>query len=322
MAKRALSPRFWKRALEVHGLSGVIRAGLRSLRPHGDDTEDTPYLDLTAVSDDPIETLYKGIEAGATPVISIPISSLRVESLGLRLDDLDNNPYTRTVAEYISGEHTTYSGSALERHLTSWQPKSLAEFLGLDPDHSSELLRSPLQAEILPWEVAVTYEDLVARRERAERSLALKFGPRSGGHGATTHGPVSEELGRYRFDKHRQVAESMGRDAGLKDRSDPTWWDPSRGGYVEAQLLVDESVAVGVVREGKHRTAALAALGVERMVVALPARYPMVHRSEAASWPGVRSEVFTLEQALGVFDRFFAGVAPWASIPGNPHQAR
>lgn len=281
------------------------------MRTRGDTEDERSYLDLVGVTTDPIEAIYLGLDDGRIPVMTIPMRSLRVESLGLRLDDLETNPYTRTVAAYLSGEHVEYAGSELERHLEKWRPQSLAQFLGLPPGEKDPYLLAPMQVEILPWERPASPEELVARREANERTWALKFGPGAPGHGSTTYGPASDQLGRYRFAKHCDLAASIASHASRADRDDPRWWDPDRGGFVEVQLMIDDGEAVAVVREGKHRSAALAALGTKEMIVAIPPTYPLIHRSEVASWPYVRSGIFTIEQALCVFDRFFAGVAPW-----------
>ena len=80
---------------------------------------------------------------------------------------------------------------------------------------------------------------------------------------------------------------------------------PGKDGLARAQILCHADDFVALVTKGHHRVAALSALGhANAPFWPLP---EMVRREEATDWPGVRSGIFTLEQALAVFDRMFAG---------------
>jgi len=89
-----------------------------------------------------------------------------------------------------------------------------------------------------------------------------------------------------------------------------TWWVPDQGGYVEVQILAAGDSWAALVSDGKHRTTALGAVGAKDLLVSIPSRYPVVRREDVASWPAVCSGLYTVEQALEVFDRFLAGAPP------------
>jgi hypothetical protein len=254
--------------------------------------------------------MHLGFEAGAIPLLRVPVGALRAERLGSGIEDAEINPFTRTVADFLSATCVTYEGSALQRFYASWQPTTLDEFLGVATDPHSKL-RGRLVADVLPWERPAQPDELDARREAEERTWLLKFGEAPGGpHGSSYFGPTSDALGAYRFGKHTRVAASMAKDAARKDTLDEDWWDPARGGYVEVQILVGDGRWAGIVREGKHRTTALAALDIPSLIASIPPHYPVLRREEARSWPGVRQGLYTLDEALGVFDRFLSGEAP------------
>jgi hypothetical protein len=79
-----------------------------------------------------------------------------------------------------------------------------------------------------------------------------------------------------------------------------------------AQLLIRDGEHRVFVRSGKHRIAALGALGHRQITVQLARRYhpALIHREDASSWPLVRSAFYTRDQALAIFDRIFAGQQP------------
>ncbi len=269
-------------------------------------------VDLTSRTADPIEAISLAIQTGATPVIRVPLAALRHKRLGIRIDDVVTNPFTRTVAEYLSGECTTYTESTLWRYCQAWQPASLAEFVGLEvADDGSDLAR-PLAAIVLPWEHGGDRAELSARRKTHERKWTLKFGPSpSGSHGySSSCGPTSDSYGEHRFGWHCEVAASIAELASARGIAGDTWWVPDQGGYVEVQILAAGDSWAGLVSDDKHRTTALGAVGAKDLLVSIPSHYPVVRREEVASWPAVRSGLYTAEQALEVFDRFLAGAPP------------
>ena len=305
-AKTYLSPDYWKKTREVHGADGVSREISRIvLRRKAGQSERQPHVDLSEVTRDPIEALYLvgGSDPVVMPGIRVPIGSLRHQRLGVRIDDEVSNPFTRSVVEYRKGYQTTYQGSTMEHFYRSWQPSNAGEFLGLGPDGLSPLLSMPMQSDLLPWEPSATAEELRARREALELKRLAKFGEApEGAHGHDYFGPVSDSLGEYRFNKHCGVADMMAKES-LQDH------------VIEVQVVAAGASWALLVRDGRHRTAALAVLGLEEVPVYMPQRYPIIRRESVESWPGVTAGVFTVDQALTVLDRFLEGAPPPGSSP-------
>ena len=323
---------YWKLVLAAYGPSGIPREILRILLHPQDRTlepatskEDVrgerTYVDLSSRTDFPHEAIRiaAGLGPDIVPMIRVPMSSLRRNHLGVAIDDRSSNPFTRAVADYLSGEHADYRESAVHLFYETWQPRTLAEFLGLSVDKNSALA-SPLITSALPWESGGIGE-LVKQRALHELDLWVKFGPPPGpGHGYDHCGPISDSFGEYRFRKHCDVARSIAIDGFM-----------ATDHIIDVQLLAGEGSWALIVRDGKHRTTALATLDVESIVVCLPHDYPVIRREHVASWPGVVGGIYTANEALNVFDRFVKGAPPEGfpvlgrpvTVSGQPtHQTR
>lgn len=96
---------------------------------------------------------------------------------------------------------------------------------------------------------------------------------------------------------------------------------------IGAPLVADDKATDGahraIVETGRHRMAALAALGHETAPVWLPSK--VVRREEVSAWPGVVAGVFTRKDALAIFGRLFAARQPaaldaacWSVAPEVP----
>lgn len=305
-------PARFQRAIDTHGRRGLPFALARraltvveeKLNPNHVLHFDFGYSDVFRHPSDPIGALYS-VEF-QTLVIELPLSSLRWSRLGLRLDDPETNPFVRSVVELHTGDVSRYEHSTLKWYFDSWHPASSAEVLGLGSDHDGLLGSQPPQAVTLPWAPEAGIVDPVLRLDRVDRwnraesrSAGVEIGV-TAGH--KHFGPVSDSMGRLEFNRYGSLAESMGRQ-GFRPRV--------AEGYIGVQILVDGARHGAMITgPGLHRAAVAAALGVDPLTVAVHKQPPMVHRSDAESWPGVRSGLFTLAAALEVFDRMVAGAPP------------
>lgn len=304
-----------RRAIETHGWRGLPFALARRTLTVVEDTLnpnhvlhfDLGYSDVFRHPSDPVDALYS-IEF-QTLVIELPLSSFRWSRLGLRLDDPETNPFVRSVMESRTGHVSRYEQSPLKQHFDSWHPVSSAEVLGLDADHAGLLGSQPPQAVALPWAPEAGIVDPVVRLDRVDRwnraesrSTGVEVGV-AAGH--KHFGPVSESLGRLEFARYGSLADAI-ETRGFRPRV--------AEGYIGVQILVDGARRAALITgPGLHRSVVAGALGVDPLTVAVDKQPPMVHRSDAESWPGVRSGLFTLAGALGVFDRVMAGAPPSTS---------
>ena len=113
------------------------------------------------------------------------------------------------MADYLSGKHTIYDGSVLQRFYESWRPETLARFVGVVADERAPLSR-PVIVGDMPWDPYRNIDELLRERDVYELDRLAKFGrARNGRHGYDYFGPTSPALGEYRFKKHCRVAQSI-----------------------------------------------------------------------------------------------------------------
>ena len=296
-----------RRALDTHGGRGlpfaVARRALDALEdrlnPSHVNHFGVGYSDLWRQPCDPVHALHA--VQFQTLVVELPLAVLRWSRVGLRLDR--SNPFVRTVAEHHDGTVTSYEHSALQRHFATWQPRSSAEVLGVDA--SSPSGQEPPGAVALPWsaEAGLDLAERLDRVDRFNRAESRATGSELGVDAGHKHfGPVSDELGRLEYRRYTALTDAVAAH-GYKAKVDE--------GYVGVQLLVDGRDRIGLITgPGLHRAVVAAGLGVDPLIVAVDKRPAMIHRTDVASWPGVRAGLFDEATALAIFDRLMAGAAP------------
>ncbi len=222
------------------------------------------------------------------------------------------HPLSETAKEIVRSTHLDYRGSILDRYYKVWQPQDAASaVIGLD--ESARGLRGlPAHAyHMVPWgdrplDDMLHLTELWQARDMSEHGHRVLGISRFGFNG---HGPVSEALGRVEFTRLLSLVRAI-RDHGY-DRTAGL----DRG---------DRGVCVGMMKRGQerrfinggghHRTAVMHALGQSH----IPARcMGVIDRDEAADWAGVRSGLWTLEEALRYFDHLFDfDTRSWAEARG------
>lgn len=84
---------------------------------------------------------------------------------------------------------------------------------------------------------------------------------------------------------------------------------PSRFGYIRCLELRSGDQSSYIVLDGNHRISALHALG-RRVVEVKVSRFRQVRREDVHRWPRVRDGSMSPENALKIFDRYFAATNP------------
>jgi hypothetical protein len=255
-------------------------------------------VDLTDVTTDPVEALYRS--RGRSCLMRAPVSRLRGAG-GFAFSD--SNPFVEALVLYGEGSCPGYLGSPMERYYAEWQPDTLASAFGLTAGSASEFLRHPAgYCKVRPWEVGYHRQYFADRLTRKEfRKVREKEGMASQEvAGTLMFGPVSETFGEITFRRMARVFDSI-REKGYR---------PALGGeHMRATVLTRNGDWRLVVHSGKHRAIACAAAACPEVVLMLEPT--SVRREDAASWPNVRDGLFTLDEALVVFDRWFDGRHPW-----------
>jgi len=263
-----------------------------------------PPADLRNVTSDALEAYYRA-PRGAGFIVDVRLDQMRTfGSLGLRCTKEGDSPFVRTLLAYEQGRCRTYQDSPLRRFYEIWQPANLAETLLIDPSQAgAELLALPPIPWLVPWSGGADWDRWIGKT----RTQIARRTRRLGDAYALNRfcGPVSERYGEMRLAGLIKVYRSI-REVGYSPTS-----------HIRANLLVRDGECRALISDGNHRTAALAAAGFDTVPVWVAGRDKygpaVIWRGDAASWPAVRSGLFSHEQAVTVFDRVFDANAPLAA---------
>lgn len=215
------------------------------------------------------------------------------------------HPFIATIEAQLTGNLTSHSASPLEQFYRLWTPHNAAEALGLlDESPATPMLQSPPYGATLPWfnigpHEASKYIAEAILKENA--SFGMNFGIEEG---CSTVGPMSARKIELEHRRLVGVTKSIQKQGFRCDSRE----------YIRGYLLInDKSYAVSL-RQGQHRAAALAALGYSSAPVMIRTspfvRTFSVHRTDVESWPNVKNGLFSVKQALELFDRIFDGRQP------------
>lgn len=258
-------------------------------------------VDLRATTDDPLEAVFWA--EGRPYVINVPIDHCRnLHSAAFSCSTNAGNPFISTLLEYRCGTCSRYGASPLRRYLDNWQPMNAAEALGLDSSEArSELVNSPALGCVLPWETRnpaqqALYVSSIIAADYRDHGFAL-----DARHGWKVWGPISGPAGEAEFARLVRIYESI-KSTGYKRSS-------GEDGDITGVALYRETEFRVIVGRGQHRIAALSSLAYRSVPVRI---FPIpIHRSQVERWPNVRAGLFTVKQALGIFDRMFEARQPF-----------
>lgn len=190
---------------------------------------------------------------------------------------------------------TDVMGGVLRRYYQAVQVENAAQWLDVSP--RSALASEPPWAAVLPWRARTVASYRQVHEEAAlieNRSVGWDVGISEGWLGC---GPVSDTKIRIEAERILHVLRRIQQDGYL--RSD----EPDGDTRVTA-LVDDDHAWRWLITSGTHRAAAAVALGY----TAIPVRVNLViSRADAPFWKHVVEGLFTLDEALAVFDRIFHG---------------
>lgn len=257
-------------------------------------------VDLRQVTKNPLEARYlagrKSFLLDADPALCRNLWWFPCQKGG-------NNPFIRTVEEYLEGTHKVYEGSSLHRFYESFQPGSVAEIFGFGERVQRDLERMPAHALVFPWDRGSMERRLIFRIRFAQQENSSRGRTLGGEHGLIWLGPVSREKGELEFNNLIALTGSI-KGRGYKRSGDAD-------GDITAFVLVRDADFRYQIAIGNHRAAVLSALGFNALTLRIENRSitRFIYRQEAAYWPNVKSGLFTEQQALTVFDTVFDGLA-------------
>jgi hypothetical protein len=252
-------------------------------------------------------------ETSNLPIIDHPLEALCNEKAGRRvafwcdLEDLADirghgyttekwHPFVETLREYKLGKCSSYEKSILKKYYRIHKPKSAADaYPGFEnaPDAFHDY--PPHRYRLLPWSTEtpcdvdnrVRYWTRKDNEEHGHPNLTLSS------DGNKSHGPVSTEKGRMEFERLTSVFDN------INDKGYDT-----RLGYPHLRIIKrDNEYLLNPVR-GKHRTAAMAALGYKK-IPAMCYRPSAVDTSIVKYWPQVRKNVWKKDEAISYVNYLF-----------------
>jgi hypothetical protein len=279
----------------------ILKRGLYKL---GYEARPITPLDLRDVTEDPVDAAY--LAGRRYCVIEVPIATCR-GALGFPYGRHSLQPYIRTARAYAESGSSSYEDSLLKEYHQHFQPKNVWEFLALPGIPHPTLLQHKPYAFVFPWEKTSLADKARASSIKKMRDNKQRGAEITAAHGGTMVGPVSNQKGELELEAIKRVTDSI-RSRGYVRSDGPD-------GDILATPLIDARRGVRyLVWGGKHRIAALAALGFERV----PLRINFIgapRPEEVTHWPHVRDGLFTRDQALCWFNRIFEGRPPANAIP-------
>lgn len=185
-----------------------------------------------------------------------------------------NHPLVQAIAQGVV---------ALERFYTEFRPANLAQMYGIA---QTGLQGEALPPWCLPW---CTWEEQKPPSSEAGLDAA---------HGVSYYGPCSSEKVALEYQRVCEVTNSIKTKGYL----------PGQQGHIEGCFMRSGSQFRFYVQGGKHRSAALVALGFERIPVRVRLTWPrVITAGTEGDWPMVRDGQVAHELAIRILARYFQG---------------
>jgi hypothetical protein len=262
-------------------------------------------FDFTERDIDPISAFYK--VGGHSFFARIPLADCNhLSLLAFKCERASQSPYVRTLVEYANGSCTTYAGSWLEAVHQRFQPRSAAEFMGIEHPSHPELETAPPRGALKPWDqhpprvrAAIQFAMLAQENRENGTKLGMDAGDKA-------FGPTSREKGELEFRRLVNVYNSIKKTGPRKN--------PDGIHNIGALVLVSggDQKPRFTCEGGNHRMAALAALGHRYVDVQIRTDIfgGIIRRADVDYWATVRAGYLTREEALALFDRLFDSKPP------------
>lgn len=239
--------------------------------------------------------LFNYVSKSQAVLLEVPMAkgrSLPVFSFG----ENGSHPYMVSVQKAISSKDPKgLIKKSLNDFFSAYQPESAASLLGLE--ENATLKAEPSWATVMPWnsESIDQWKSKVSYAVRHENKVnGGRFGIDEGWAWA---GPVSNKKLDIETERLYKVWHSILQN-GYKRHNGPS-------GDIVAYVLIDENGNwVWQAQTGQHRAAVIAGLGYEKIHIRVT---KVIYRSEVSHWPNVTNGLFSINEALYVFDRVFLG---------------
>jgi len=172
---------------------------------------------------------------------------------------------------------------ALREFYADCQPRTICDYYGIDGHGRAG-------SDLPPWKIP-----WYGRSKRTPPPGELELGAE---HGVSFYGPVTEKKIDLEMRRLQKISEAITQNG----------YDPDAFGDIQGYILDDGTSAAFFVRGGKHRAAALTALGHSRIPVTFRSGWPrLIHSVDAGRWPLVRSGGMENTLAKAILDVYIRG---------------
>lgn len=240
-----------------------------------------------------------------------------INSSGFTFSPRGNHAYVQTIKEYINGTNTEYEGSKLEQYYHNFKPANLGELMLGRTNKNGKLWELPPVDLGIPFIYFNTFDEVIGtalhwiKSENSRENLDctdLILGSQS-------FGPTDTKKGIVEFNRLARVCESiMGKGFEREDKD-----TDGIKGYL---LRRDEDYRV-MIYGGHHRTAALSALGFQKIPVKLRTNF-VIDEKDVKYWPLVSSGVWSETTALEYMNNLFrferAGLYSFSELQAEAEQ--
>lgn len=236
----------------------------------------------------PLNILYN--TSADRVLLSIPIEKCRTQLWNTL--EAHKNPFVQTLNEYKNDEINSYEGSALEQYYNSNQPISAGEVLRIPNNPYLENL--PALDFVLPWDFRNSRELKEIRDKNARNENSKNQFHKGIEAGYSEFGPVTKEKGEIEFKRLKQVFTSIKQNG----YTEKTWLND---GFINGFFLCDQTEWCFIIKSGKHRSYALAALGSQEIPVVVDRNLELIQdKSNSSFWEKIVNNKFT-KQDIDLF---------------------
>ena len=208
---------------------------------------------------------------GQSPVLHIPIENIVIQ--GAHKMNSAHHPFLIALNAGVE---------VLSNFYKKFSPRNIIEMYNIAPQG--------LTGEgLAPWELPWLLRD--RQHPPGEGGLSAR-------HGVSYFGPCSE----------KKVQLEHGRLVSVMESIKANGYRPDLHSHISGHFLQNDDSFCFFIRGGKHRAAALAYLGYDRIPVRMRESWPrIVYRETAKYWPLVSSGEMDVSLAVEVFDKYFVG---------------
>lgn len=249
------------------------------------------------IIESPLEALVLR-QAGKKVAFHCPVDLCRDES-GLSFSSSGWHAFVATLQQYGKNKKLSYKDSVLAEFYEKWQPANAGEaIVGMAPA-PGKISEMPAYGLFLsPWK-PVTPEELEARIDQWTKEDNLEHGRPEFDwkkNGLKFFGPVSDQMIEFEFNRLVSIYEAL----------ESKGYDRQCGDIGVVLLRHEGEYRFLIAGGGRHRVAAMAALGYG----SFPAQYIVpqfvVDSKDAQYWPQVKSGMWTCDEALAYMDYLFS----------------